>query len=61
MVQWLRLHAPKAEEGPGSTPGQQTRSHMSQLRPYRVKERKRFMHPNVHCSTTYNSSDMKVT
>ena len=27
MVQWLRLHAPKAG-GPGSMPGQGTRSHM---------------------------------
>ena len=27
MVQWLRLHAPNAG-GPGSVPGQGTRSHM---------------------------------
>ena len=27
MVQWLRLHVPNAE-GPGSIPGQGTRSHM---------------------------------
>ena len=31
VVQWLRLHAPKAG-GPGSIPGQRTRSHMLQLR-----------------------------
>ena len=30
MVQWLRLHTPKAG-GPGSIPGQGTRSHMLQL------------------------------
>ena len=31
LVQWLRLRAPRAG-GPGSTPGQGTRSHMPQLR-----------------------------
>ena len=31
VVQWLRLHAPNAE-GPGSIPGQGTRSHILQLR-----------------------------
>ncbi|TEA33613.1 hypothetical protein DBR06_SOUSAS3910181, partial [Sousa chinensis] len=31
VVQWLRLHAPKAG-GLGSIPGQGTRSHMPQLR-----------------------------
>ena len=31
LVQWLRLRAPNAA-GPGSIPGQGTRSHMSQLR-----------------------------
>ena len=31
VVQWLRLHAPNAG-GPGSIPGQGTRSHMPQLR-----------------------------
>ena len=31
MVQWLRLHAPNAG-GPGSIPGQGTRSHMPQLK-----------------------------
>ncbi|TEA25426.1 hypothetical protein DBR06_SOUSAS11710014, partial [Sousa chinensis] len=31
VVQWLRLHAPKAG-GQGSIPGQGTRSHMPQLR-----------------------------
>ena len=31
MVQWLRLLAPNAG-GPGSIPGQGTRSHMLQLR-----------------------------
>ena len=31
MVQWLRLRAPNAG-GPGSLPGQGTRSHMTQLR-----------------------------
>ena len=30
VVQWLRLHAPNAG-GPGSIPGQGTRSHMLQL------------------------------
>ena len=30
-VQWLRLHTPNAT-GPGSFPGQGTRSHMLQLR-----------------------------
>ena len=31
VVQWLRLHTPNAG-GPGSIPGQGTRSHMPQLR-----------------------------
>ena len=31
MVQWLRLHAPNAG-GLGSNPGQETRSHILQLR-----------------------------
>ncbi|TEA39739.1 hypothetical protein DBR06_SOUSAS31510006, partial [Sousa chinensis] len=31
VVHWLRLHAPSAG-GPGSIPGQGTRSHMPQLR-----------------------------
>ena len=31
FVQWLRLHAPSAG-GPGSIPGQKTRSHMQQLK-----------------------------
>ena len=31
VIQWLRLHAPNAE-GPGSIPGQGTRSHMPQLK-----------------------------
>ncbi|TEA31390.1 hypothetical protein DBR06_SOUSAS710183, partial [Sousa chinensis] len=31
VIQWLRLHAPSAG-GPGSIPGQKTRSHMPQLR-----------------------------
>ena len=31
LVQWLRLHTPNVE-GPGSIPGQGTRSHMPQLR-----------------------------
>ncbi|TEA39747.1 hypothetical protein DBR06_SOUSAS31510017, partial [Sousa chinensis] len=31
VAQWLRLHAPNAG-GPGSIPGQGTRSHMPQLR-----------------------------
>ena len=31
VVQWLRLHAPNAE-GRSSIPGQETRSHRSQLR-----------------------------
>ncbi|TEA29277.1 hypothetical protein DBR06_SOUSAS14810096, partial [Sousa chinensis] len=31
VVQWLRLHAPSAG-GPGSIPGQGTRSHMLQRR-----------------------------
>ena len=30
-VQWLRLHAPNAR-GPGSIPGQETRSHTQQLK-----------------------------
>ena len=33
-VQWLRLHTPNAE-GPGSLPGQETRSHWTQLRVHR--------------------------
>ena len=32
VVQWLRLHAPNAG-GPGLIPGQETGSHMPQLRP----------------------------
>ena len=32
MVQWLTLCTPKAR-GPGSAPGQGTRSHILQLRP----------------------------
>ena len=35
-VQWLRLHAPNAGV-PGSIPGQGTRSHMLQLRPWAAK------------------------
>ena len=35
MVQWLRLFTPNAG-GPGSIPGQETRSHMSQLRVRRL-------------------------
>ena len=31
MIQWLRLHAPNARL-PGWIPGQETSSHMSQLR-----------------------------
>ena len=31
VVQWLRLHAPNTR-GPGSIPGQGTRSHMLQLK-----------------------------
>ena len=31
MVQWLRLHTPN-ERDPGSIPGQETGSHMPQLR-----------------------------
>ena len=31
VVQWLRLHTPNAG-GPGSIPGEGTRSHMLQLR-----------------------------
>ena len=31
VVQWLRLHTPNAG-GPGSIPGQGTRSHMQQLK-----------------------------
>ena len=31
VVQWLRLYAPNAG-GPGSIPGQETRSHMPQLK-----------------------------
>ena len=37
MAQWLRRHAPNAG-GPGSTPGQGTRCHMSQLRPSTAKK-----------------------
>ena len=35
VVQWLRLHAPKAG-GPGSFSGQGMRSHMPQLQRFRV-------------------------
>ena len=31
VIQWLRLHAPKAQD-PGSIPGHGTRSHMPQLK-----------------------------
>ena len=31
VAQWLRPYAPNAEEGPGSIPGQGSRSHMPQL------------------------------
>ena len=36
VVQWLRVQAPNAQ-GLGSTPGQQSRSHMLQLRPSTTK------------------------
>ena len=36
MVQWLRLHTPNAR-GPGSIPGQGTRSYIQQVRPAAVK------------------------
>ncbi|TEA35790.1 hypothetical protein DBR06_SOUSAS1110153, partial [Sousa chinensis] len=38
VVQWLRLHAPNAG-GPGSIPGQGTRSCMPQLRSHMPKLR----------------------
>ena len=39
VVQWLRLHAPNARGGPGSVPGQRTRSHGPQLRVLMPKQR----------------------
>ena len=37
VVQWLRVHDPNAC-GPSSIPGQETRSHMPQLRPGAAKQ-----------------------
>ena len=39
VVQWLRLHAPNAG-GPGSIPGQGTRSRMPQLRAHMLRRRR---------------------
>ena len=41
VIQWLRFHIPKAE-GPGSIPGQGTRSHVRQLRPGEAKHNEFF-------------------
>ena len=41
MVPWLRPHDPDAW-GPGSSPGQGTRSHMLQVRPGVLKQRNDF-------------------
>ena len=41
VVQWLRLRAPNAG-GPGSIPGQGTRSHMPQLKIPHAATKKRF-------------------
>ena len=38
VVQWLKLGAPKAR-GPGSIPGQGTRSHIPQLRVHMLQPR----------------------
>ena len=38
MIQWLGLHTPRAG-GPGSIPGQGTRSHMPQLRVHMLQQR----------------------
>ena len=51
VVQWLRLHAPNAG-GPGSIPGQGTRSRMSQLRVHmlQLKLPHAAMKDPAHCS-----------
>ena len=50
MVQWLRLWA-SSVGGPGSIPGQETRSHMPQLRIYTPQLRiytSQLKHPAYH-------------
>ena len=42
MVQWLTLPAPNAS-GPGSIPGQETKSHMPQLRVHMLQ-------PQIQCA-----------
>ena len=72
-VQGLRHHTPKAR-GPGLILGQGTRSCKLLLfiaasekilqaatETQRSQINKRYMHPNVHSSSIYNSQDMKAT
>ena len=45
-VQWLRRRTPSAG-GPGSIPGQETRSHMLQLRPRATKKINKHKYINI--------------
>ena len=51
VVPWLRFHAPNAE-GPGSIPGQGTRSHMPQIRVFLLY----LKIPNVATKTQYSQN-----
>ena len=51
VVQWLRLWAPNAG-GPGSIPGQGTRSHMPQLRPHMLQLKILHMATKIPCAAT---------
>ena len=58
-VQWLRLHTPNAR-GPGSTPGQGTRSHMLQLRLDAAKQKYFFFLQKLKTWVKENMSQQQV-
>ena len=50
VVQWLRLHAPNAE-GPGSIPGQETRSHTLHLKTWCAMAKTWYAMAETWCAT----------